>query len=143
MRGVDVGGSKIAYVDLARGIYAEHHFAKLPTRHHQLVAMQDWLSMFPNPNRVWVEAPILGSSLNAQTLIQIAQVTGLAQMQWPDTELVVPPKWKKAVVGKGNATKLEVASWLRRTDPELYQKISGSQDLVDASALAAYGRMHG
>lgn len=49
--------------------------------------------------------------------------------------------WKKVVIGKGNATKDEIAEGVRLRWPALHEEASGSQDVIDAGALAllAYG----
>jgi Holliday junction resolvasome RuvABC endonuclease subunit len=48
--------------------------------------------------------------------------------------------WKKAVVGKGNATKEDVGESIRLRWPALYTEVAGDQDLTDASAIALYGQ---
>ncbi len=49
--------------------------------------------------------------------------------------------WKKDIVGKGNASKDEVAAWLEVHHPDYYEQCHGDQNLVDATCVALYGRL--
>lgn len=48
--------------------------------------------------------------------------------------------WKKAVVGRGNADKGQVAQSLRLRWPALYTAADGNQDAYDAASIAIFGR---
>lgn len=51
---------------------------------------------------------------------------------------VPPPEWKKAVIGKGNAKKEEIRSWVFENTNEHVRKKLSNQDLVDAYCLSLY-----
>jgi Holliday junction resolvasome RuvABC endonuclease subunit len=90
---------------------------------------------------VYMEAPVVGRSIGP-TIIQ-AQVGGAvmaaAQNAGVPLHLVNNMTWKKRVLGKGNASKPEVADLLRGIWPEAYAASSGDQDLIDACAINRYG----
>lgn len=96
-----------------------------------------------NPS-VYMEAPLVGRSAYS-TIVQ-AQVGGAvmaaASKAGVDFYLVNVNRWKKQVVGAGNATKDEVASWLKGNWKTAYTLCGGDQDLVDASAINRYGHRH-
>jgi Holliday junction resolvasome RuvABC endonuclease subunit len=47
--------------------------------------------------------------------------------------------WKKVVTGRGNATKDDIARCLERRWPAVHEAADGSQDVLDAAALALLG----
>ena len=73
------------------------------------------------------------------TMVQ-AFVSGAVQAVLYDlgigVHLVPVGTWKKATVGKGNATKAEVKQWVEMKYPTLKGE---GQDILDAAALADYG----
>lgn len=84
--------------------------------------------------RLYVEAPVVAGARNIQSTIGIAETVGMVlSLGYPAT-LVAISTWKKVVVGKGNATKEEVAEWYERTGGSLR-----GQDFYDSSAICAYG----
>lgn len=112
-----------------------------------LDAMHDFVfstisSLDGKPRFVSVEAPIVGLSRNLRTGLHLSMVAGAlavaARQTGAPTEFVEPSTWKKAVVGRGNADKTQVAQWLAQQRPELFKKAS-NQDLVDACCIAFYG----
>lgn len=95
------------------------------------------------PIHCFYELPVVGRGGVRSTMVQCftsgsVQAT-LYERQCP-TYPVNVSSWKKAVVGKGNADKGEVAEYLRLRWGALYQTASGNQDVYDASAIALYGR---
>jgi hypothetical protein len=90
---------------------------------------------------VYMEAPVVGR--NAYSTIVQAQVGGaiMAAVELSGIQmfLVNVNSWKKDVIGKGNATKPEVAEWLKENWPDAYNSAGGDQDLLDASAINRYG----
>lgn len=90
---------------------------------------------------VYMEAPVVGRSVGP-TIIQ-AQVGGAVMAAAANAgvplHLVNNMTWKKRVLGKGNASKPEVAELLRGIWPEAYAASSGDQDLIDACAINRYG----
>lgn len=97
-----------------------------------------------NNPRVYMEAPLVGRSAYS-TIIQ-AQVGGAvlaaASRAGVHLELINVNTWKKQVIGKGNATKEDVALWLKGNWKTAYTLCRGDQDLIDASALNRYGAQH-
>lgn len=91
---------------------------------------------------VCVEAPIVGLSRNLRTGLHLGMVAGAlavaARQTGAPTEFVEPSTWKKAVVGRGNANKEQVAEWLEEHKPELFKKAT-NQDLIDACCIGFYG----
>ena len=93
------------------------------------------------PISVRIEAPIVAGVRNLQTTIGIAQTSGavlLACYGIPN-EMVAVAQWKKATVGKGNATKDDVARWLQRKHPIYFEQCAGDQNWIDATCIALYG----
>jgi Holliday junction resolvasome RuvABC endonuclease subunit len=97
-----------------------------------------------NPGVVYMEAPVVGRSPHP-TIVQ-SQVGGAvmaaAENAGTVLHLVNNASWKKQVVGKGNAQKEEVCSWLQEFWPEAYDLAAGDQDLIDACAINRYGSAH-
>lgn len=93
---------------------------------------------------IYMEAPVVGR--NAYSTIVQAQVGGAVMAAIAKTnlglELVNVSSWKKQVVGKGNATKEEVADWLKTNWLDAYNKAAGDQDLIDAAAINRYAHQH-
>lgn len=91
-----------------------------------------------------VEAPITGGSGNAQTAAAMAMTAGALIATVHDLDvnlsvkLVLPASWKSTVVGKGNASKTQVAAWLREQHPDYSDLCGSSQDLRDATCLGLY-----
>ena len=95
------------------------------------------------PIHCFYELPVLGRGGVRSTMVQCftsgsVQAT-LYERQCP-TYPVNVSSWKKAVVGRGNADKGQVAEFLRLQWNALYQSASGNQDVYDAASIAIYGR---
>lgn len=90
---------------------------------------------------VAIEAPIVGRGgirvTLAQTFVSGAIQAALAEFL-TDVHVIFPSQWKKAVVGRGNADKSDVARHLRSVWPTLADQIGSDQDLFDAAALCLY-----
>ena len=86
-----------------------------------------------------IESPILGGSLNASTAVQMGITAGALSVtlnQHNVRNIFVPSaRWKKEVVGKGNAKKEEVMAWAVERWPDQEFK---TQDQADALAMAVY-----
>lgn len=52
---------------------------------------------------------------------------------------VYPATWKKNVVGRGDASKADVAAFLCAEYPERFDACGGDQNLIDATCIAMYG----
>lgn len=102
-----------------------------------------------------VEAPILGSSGNAQTAINMAIVQGGLLAYLANEQLVVSQcasaSWKLHVVGSGKASKGQVRAFLEQECPDMAarcvfpavgrRKERWNEDLADAFCIALYGEM--
>lgn len=92
---------------------------------------------------VFIEEPPVAGARNLRTALKLAQAVGaiVASVTGSYTRCYFVPvaTWKKATVGKGNATKQEVALWLSRLHPSYAAQCDGSQDLTDACCIARYG----
>lgn len=95
------------------------------------------------PTWMFVENPLVGIGGPHATIVQ-AQVQGLVLGTSVRSGVAAAypvnvQTWKKDVVGRGNAPKDAVASWLRSECPNLADMADGDQDLVDAACVALYG----
>lgn len=95
------------------------------------------------PTWMFVENPLVGVGGPHATIVQ-AQVQGLVLGTSVRSGVAAAypvnvQTWKKDVVGRGNASKDEVAAWLKRECPNLTDMADGDQDLVDAACVALYG----
>jgi Holliday junction resolvasome RuvABC endonuclease subunit len=90
----------------------------------------------------FIEMPVVGRGGVYSSLSQ-AYVNGVVQAvvsaQGHEIVLVHPSKWKSRVVGKGSATKPDVAEYLRLRWPDLYAAANGDEDIIDSAAIALYG----
>lgn len=96
-----------------------------------------------NHKFAFVEAPVVGRGGVRSTMVQCftsGAIQGALHELGFVTEIANVSSWKKRVVGKGNATKPEVAEYLRLRWPSLYARTGGDQDLIDACCIALYGR---
>lgn len=75
-----------------------------------------------------VQARVNGALLAAGVSVRAATVTGVNNT-----------RWKKVIVGKGNAGKPEVATWVSECWPVLSKMAGSNQDLKDAAAINRYG----
>jgi Holliday junction resolvasome RuvABC endonuclease subunit len=148
--GIDLGKRKIAAFYHAEGVGVTGiaRFESPPKERYEEIQwltdeFSDWLDMLSLSIKeeilTFCEAPIVGISKNYQTAIDIAQISGVILSCRVRTYLVPPPAWKKTVLGKGNATKEEVAAWLKEVKPEYFRLCDGDQDLIDACCIALYG----
>ena len=92
---------------------------------------------------VFMEAPLVGRGGVKTTVIQ-SKVQGAALAGY----IAGGAEWvregnashvKKSVVGKGNADKDEIMTWLSETWPELHAAVDGDQDLADAAMHWQHG----
>jgi len=89
------------------------------------------------------ESPVLGRGGFRSTMVQCF-TSGAVQATLYDFGIQAHStnvsSWKKAIVGRGNADKGQVAESLRLRWPALYTDSAGNQDAYDASCIALYGR---
>lgn len=142
--GVDYGSRRIAVV---HSLSASTHVIRMPPGDdmvsRQLLA--EWLYghvLSTKPGIVAVESPIVGASRNYRTGIGLAMMAGAltaaAGAAGAQVVLVAPSAWKKQVVGRGNASKDEVAEWLEREQPVRHGRCDADQDLIDATCISLY-----
>lgn len=144
--GADLGARRIAVACPDTMHFAELTLPKLKVREREdvdyaLHALGWWIHQtVPADATLWVEAPILGESGNASTVIRIAMTAGAIMAAHPGpSHLVAPSRWKAKVLGYGSADKADVAAWLAYTCPAVAAACGTSQDLRDASCLALGG----
>lgn len=114
---------------------------KMTKRGLELRALRHQLSEFiTREDVVFVEEPPLAGSRNVRTFAALNQVYAIVLSSTSEAYSVEVGTWKKQVVGKGNATKEEVSTWLE-VDHSAYSALCGDdQNLRDAACIALYGR---
>lgn len=105
--------------------------------------LEGFFSRVPNGFYLFVESPLVGRGGARSTIVQ-SQMQGVIlatgqRLGAIGVYEVNVQTWKKVCVGSGRADKGEVADWLSKAHPEL-SRLATSQDLVDAAAIATYGR---
>ena len=143
MIGIDLGMRKVDIVDVDRGFFLHHEVPK-SERTVELQALARYLRSLEAEGLLegtkWVEAPVVAGARNIQSTIAIAQTSGVVHASLSDTHQVAVSSWKKRTVGNGNADKVAVKQWLADRHPEYYRLCGDSQDLIDATCIALYGR---
>lgn len=156
--GVDPASTKLAMVALSStGEFVSMYNPKLGKSGGQscsnaMKATRDFVlavsAQIGRPDSAFVEAPIVGRGGVRTTMVQCftsGAIQGVLHDEGIPTQIANVSSWKKRVVGKGNATKEEVAKHLRLRWPDLFGSAKGNQDLIDASCIAIYGQslIHG
>lgn len=92
---------------------------------------------------VGIEEPVLGlrGRATANGTLPLAKVHGalLVGAQRAGASFVLPinnKRWKKRIVGNGNAGKPMVNTWVKRHWPALWTEAKGRQDSCDAACIA-------
>lgn len=141
--GVDPASKKIAMFSDDGRVHAHLLLVKPSTRNLELIALRNQMELIlkcdPNPV-IYCEEPVVAGARNLRSTILIAETAGMILGMRARTVLVPVSSWKKSTVGKGNATKDEVAQWLREEHPGYASHCHGNQDLTDAAALCIYGQ---
>lgn len=92
--------------------------------------------------RVGVEEPVLGMSGRAtgNGSLPVAKVHGALLAGGHRAGGKVYPinnrRWKRRIVGNGNATKTQINRWVRRHWGKLWREAKGRQDTCDAACVA-------
>lgn len=138
--GVDVGARRVAVVCPQRG-WVGRLRAPASTPAAECGQLADFLlEHVPGDAVLWVEAPIVGGSGNAQTALRLAMTVGaLISCHGGPTGLVAVSTWKKEVCGHGGSSKSDVRAWLHAQEPTLAEACAGDQDLYDAACVGLYG----
>ena len=150
--GVDAASSRAAFVALRGREFFAMAVTKLGKTGGEAcaaahIATHDFLDQLPWPVtesiQAYIEWPVLGRGGFRSTMVQAftsGAIQGALHERGCVTKGANVSSWKKAVVGKGNATKEDVSKSLRLRWPALYAEVGGDQDLCDASAIALYGK---
>jgi Holliday junction resolvasome RuvABC endonuclease subunit len=141
--GIDYGTSRIAIA--APSLSEFHEYVLKPGDNLgalDVLAEITWNTVTcTHAEAVAIESPIQGMSRNVRIGIQLGMVAGAvavaARQAGAEVMFVEPSKWKKAVVGFGNASKADVSAFVEGHHPGLYAQCK-SQDMVDAVCLALY-----
>jgi Holliday junction resolvasome RuvABC endonuclease subunit len=152
--GIDLDSRSIAISVVVGDRYPAAHVERIVTPRHIteraaiLRYLRDELEhhySYFRDQRVFVEAPVLAGARNIQSTIKVAGVYGLTLAtvgSWSPIIETPISTWKKHTVGTGNATKDQVAAWLKANHPEKSIQCMGDQNLVDATCIALYGLHH-
>lgn len=94
--------------------------------------------------KVYIEEPVVAGARNLRTSLQMAQLAGaLMSTVIQPAYFVEVTSWKKKVVGSGNASKEDVALWLKEHHMDYSAACEGDQNKVDATCIALYGQAVG
>jgi Holliday junction resolvasome RuvABC endonuclease subunit len=146
LMGVDLGVHKVAVFGWDGDIpfvYARD-FAHIVPRALQLHAVADTVhdvASLHDIDTVWVEDTLVGNNIGYSIALaecKGAVMAGLAMHR--DVRLVNVSSWKKAVVGRGNATKDQVKDYIGVSHGPYAPLCGDDQDLYDAACIALYGR---
>lgn len=142
--GVDVGGRKVAIVSLEQGVFFSYELKKIDYprfRKEARLLVEQYVKVLGDD--VWfMEAPVVAGAKNIQSTIRVAETFGLVACLVPDAREVAVSSWKKATVGNGNASKVQVREWLDGNHPDVARMCRGNQDLYDAACIALYGEQN-
>jgi Holliday junction resolvasome RuvABC endonuclease subunit len=138
--GIDLG-VRVAHVSTARHCFSVGLKPKQGTRYEEIQCIAQALKTEADTEwgsdvYAYVEEPVVAGARNLRTSLRMAQVSG-AILSVMSGELVPVSTWKKAVVGKGNATKDDVRAYLQ-SQPE-FKETHGKQDWIDATCIRLYG----
>lgn len=150
--GVDPASSKIALVAICGKEFIAKDYARLGKSGgvacanawkytHQFVSELPW-DVTQYELHSFIEAPLVGRGGVRSTMVQCftsGAVQGALSEQGFTTQVANVSSWKKSVIGKGNATKPEVAEYIRCYHPKLFESARGNQDIIDASCIALFG----
>jgi Holliday junction resolvasome RuvABC endonuclease subunit len=144
--GIDLGVRSL-YVAHITGKSIElfsHHSLRIhqQPRYVELSMLRAWLGQFSPTGSWYCEEPPLAGARNLQTFLHLSQTSGVVACSVPAC-LVPVSSWKLGTVGHGNASKDDVARWLRATHPTLFEACAGDQNLIDATCIALYGQSLG
>lgn len=115
-----------------------------------------WIEVKEPVPLIYMEEPIIHMT-HKSSVIPMARVAGAISVgvSYGQRDVLNTPSvlrevaastWKKAVVGKGNASKSDVHDWVKdNTDDRVFERLQGSvnygsgQDILDAYCIAIYG----
>jgi hypothetical protein len=108
-------------------------------RWEELYALAQWIKGLGIDGPSFIEEPPLAGSRNLQTFLHLAQVSGVVSAAARPSTLVPVSSWKLGTIGRGNATKDQVADWLRARHASWYALCGGDQNSIDATCIGLYG----
>lgn len=89
----------------------------------------------------FIEAPLHGKG--QKTTIVQSMVSGVVQLAMVQSghrpQMVNVSTWKKTVIGNGNATKDDIASFIKQRWRPIFDEAAGNQDILDAAGVCLYG----
>lgn len=148
--GIDLGIRKIAYSywedDILKATYAsESHAASRPEELEELADFIYCEVQYARPDYVWVEDNLVGN--NVKYSIKLAQTMGAVMLRMAELYhicdfnmyTVQPTKWKKEVLGKGNASKDDIREYMYQRDSAYSVLCGNDQDRLDAACIGYYG----
>jgi len=152
--GIDPASTKLAMVALSSdGRYMTYYNGKLGKSGGQSCAnairsVNSFVSSVQKKlgkvQYAFIESPVVGRGGVRSTMVQCftsGAIQGALYESGITTQVANVSSWKKSVVGKGNATKEEVAEFIRLRWNDIFATASGNQDLIDASCIALYGQL--
>lgn len=149
--GVDIGYRKIAVAVPSEKFVSHISMKNRPgvTRTQEVAELVDFLNLIPyiDGADVFLEAPVVAGARNIQSTIKVSQTSGII---WGaiagrarEIQEVAVSSWKLGTLGRGNATKDEVAQWVDDNHKTMARLCSRNQDLYDATCIALYGETLG
>ena len=141
--GFDLGVRSFYAARLDGGDLSLYVFNTLRLRRHErweeLAILSDTVHDLNIDGHAYIEEPPLAGSRNLQTFLHLAQVSGVVSAAARPSILVPVSSWKLGTIGRGNATKEQVADWLRARHADWHAKCAGDQNCIDATCIAIYG----
>lgn len=105
-------------------------------------AVTQMLTDHQDVDEVWLEAPAAMKAGISSTLKQ-AYISGAIQAVAAGmgcaVHMIAPASWKATVCENGHASKDDVAVSVKNQWPEMWPRLEGEQDLIDAAALWLHG----
>jgi Holliday junction resolvasome RuvABC endonuclease subunit len=149
--GIDPSSKKlVAVITTLTSFRPEVHVVALPegppNRQRACTLADKWLSAllydYEDNLHIFLEEPVLGRG-GAKATIPQSQVNGALLASAGRLDVVVHPvnnaRWKKEVIGNGNASKERIAKVMGERWSELRAIAKGDQDVFDAGAINRYG----
>lgn len=120
------------------------YVSKSSLRQHQLAdvsrAVREVVEGYA-PDCIWIEETLIGN--NRKYSIRLSQTLGAvmsALYRYDEVKLINNMTWKKAVIGKGNASKEDIRKYV--VDLGYAHLCGDDQDQYDATAIGLYGVNH-
>ena len=93
---------------------------------------------------IFLEAPVVGRGGAHSTIVQAQAATVVHLIGVTSSSSVLHEvnnkRWKKVVVGSGNADKAQIRAWLTERESDWATLAADDQDLVDAACILLYGQ---